>query len=68
MQDDPRDTVRSLAALAGVPMSEERVAALAMVFRQFEPAMRRLSALDYGDAEPAARFRPPAAPAPAKRR
>jgi hypothetical protein len=68
MQEDPRETVRRLAAMAGVPMSEERIAALAMVFRLLQPTFGQLTELDYGGTEPAARFRPPAPPAPAKQR
>lgn len=65
MQDDLRDTVRRSAKLAGLPLSEERIAALAMAFRFFQPAIAVLAETDYGDAEPAGRFRPP--PSGAKR-
>jgi len=68
MQEDPRETVRRLAGLAGVPMSEERIAALALVFRLLQPAIALLCALDYGDAEPAGRFRPPPSPTPSRQR
>ncbi len=58
MQDDPRETVRRLAALAGVPLSDERIAALALLLPAVQAAAAALAAVDYGGAEPAGRFRP----------
>ncbi len=63
MEDDPRETVRRLAALAGVPLSEERIAALARILPSVQAQVARLAGLDYRDAEPAGRFHPhPEAP------
>ncbi len=63
MEDDPRETVRRLAALAGIPLSEERIAALAQVLPFIQAQVARLADLDSRDAEPAGRFRPrPEAP------
>lgn len=59
MQDDPRETARRLAALADVPMSEERIEALASVLRIVQAGSAGLAAIDFGDAEPAGAFRPP---------
>jgi hypothetical protein len=59
MQEDLRDTVRKLAGVAGVPVSEDRVAALAALLRFLQPNITLLAEIDYGDAEPAGRFRPP---------
>lgn len=59
MQDDPRETARRLAALAGIPMSEERIDSLAAVLRIVQTGAAGLAALDYGDTEPAGVFRPP---------
>ncbi len=58
MQDDPRETVRRLALLAGVPLSEERIAALAPLLPAVQAGVAALAAIDYRKAEPAGRFRP----------
>ena len=63
MEDDPRETVRRLAALAGVPLSEERIAALVPALPFVQAQLAALASVDYHDAEPAGRFRPrPKAP------
>ncbi len=63
MQDDPRDTIRRLAALAGMPLPEERIAALAATLPFVQAGIAALAGVDYREAEPAARFRPrPQAP------
>ncbi len=63
MEDDPRETVRRLAALAGIPLSEERFAALAQVLPFIQAGLAALADGDYREAEPAVRFRPrPEAP------
>jgi hypothetical protein len=63
VQDDPRETVRRLAALAGIPLSEERIAALALTLPFVQVGLTALADVDYREAEPAARFRPrPEAP------
>jgi hypothetical protein len=59
MQDDPRETALRLAALAGVPLSPERVEAVAAVLRIVQAGAAGLAAIDYGDFEPAGAFRPP---------
>ncbi len=63
MQDDPRDTIRRLAALAGMPLPEERIAALAATLPFVQAETAALAGVDYREAEPAARFQPrPQAP------
>ena len=59
MDEDPRDTVRSLAALADIPMTAERIAAVALGLPLVQAAILSLSHLEYGEVEPATRFRPP---------
>lgn len=58
MQDDPRETARRLAALSGIPLSEERLEILASVLRIVQAGTAGLAAIDYGDFEPAGAFRP----------
>lgn len=55
---DDREIVRRLAALAGVPLSEERIAALARTLLFVQTQVARLADLNYREAEPAGRFRP----------
>ncbi len=63
MQDDPRETVSQLAVLVGVPLTQERIAALALVLPFVQTGVAALADIDYREAEPAARFRPrPEAP------
>ena len=59
MDEDPRAAVRSLAELAGVPMTRERIAALALALPLLEASLLALAAVEYGEVEPACRFRPP---------
>ena len=59
MEDDPRDTVRGLAALAGVPMTTQRIAALALALPLLRAGADALYAIEYGDTEPAPGFKPP---------
>lgn len=59
MPQDPEDTVRSLAELAGLPLASERIAATALALPLVVATVQALSALDYGEAEPAGQFRPP---------
>jgi len=47
--------------LAGLELPQDRITALAAGAATFGAARQQLLAIDYGDAEPAARFRPPAA-------
>jgi len=58
MEDDPHETIRRLAALAGVPLSEERITVLVPILPFVQTQVARLADLDYRDAEPAGRFRP----------
>ena len=58
MQDDPRDTARRIAALAGVPLAEERIAALAPTLPFIQAVVAALAAVDYRDADPATPFPP----------
>ncbi len=58
MQDDPRETIGRLAALAGVALPEERIAALAATMPFVQAGIVTLAGVDYREAEPAARFRP----------
>ncbi len=58
MQDDARETIRRLAALAGIPMSDERIAALALTLPFVQAGVTALADIDYREAEPAGRFRP----------
>ncbi len=58
MQDVPRETVRRLASLAGVPLSDERIAALAPLLPAVQAGVAALAAIDYRQVEPASRFRP----------
>lgn len=59
MQEDPRETIQRLAALAGVPLSDERAAAAATAMPLVTAVAQALAAADPGEAEPAARFQPP---------
>ncbi len=58
MQDEPRETVRRLATLAGMPLPEERIATLALALPFVQTGFAALAAVDYGEVEPADRFRP----------
>ncbi len=58
MQDDPRETIRRLATLVGVPLTQERIDALALTLPFVQTGVATLADIDYREAEPAARFRP----------
>jgi Asp-tRNA(Asn)/Glu-tRNA(Gln) amidotransferase C subunit len=58
MKDDPRETVRDLAALARIPLSEDRIAALAPSLTFVQTQVALLADIDYGGAEPAGPFPP----------
>ncbi len=63
MQDDARETIRRLAALAGVPLTQERIDALALALPFVQTGVAALADIDYREVEPASRFRPrPEAP------
>lgn len=63
MEDDPRETVRDLAALARFPLPEDRIAALVPSLPSVQTQAARLADVDYSGAEPAGPFRPfPKAP------
>ncbi len=59
MKDDARETILLLAALAGVPLTQERIAALALTLPFVQTGVAALADIDYREVEPAARFRPP---------
>ncbi len=56
MDDDRREIIRRLAALAEIPLSEDRIAALATILPFVQAQIARLADLNYGEAEPAGRF------------
>ena len=58
MEDDRRETIRRIAALAGVPLSEERIAALEATLPFVNAQVALLAKVDYREAEPAGRFCP----------
>lgn len=58
MQDDARETVRKLAAHAGLPLPADRLDSLAQTLSVIEAGIAALAAVDYGEAEPADVFRP----------
>ncbi len=63
MQDDSRKAIGRLAALVGVALPGERIAALATILPFVQAGTAALAGVDYREAEPAARFRPrPQAP------
>ncbi len=57
MQEDPQEFVRVLAAMAGLPLTGERTAAIAAVLPFLHAGNEDLSAIDYGEIEPAPAFR-----------
>lgn len=61
MNADSRETIRRIAALAGMPLPEERIADLALTLPFVQVGLAALAGVDYREAEPAGRFRPPAA-------
>jgi hypothetical protein len=58
MDQEPAATVRALARLAAITVPEEREEALAAGFEGTRRIAEALAGRDYGEAEPAARFRP----------
>ena len=61
MNSDVPISARALTELAGVRLPADREPALtAGLQASTRPIAERLARRDYGDAEPAARFRPPA--------
>ncbi len=58
MQDNARETIRRLATLASVPLTQERIDALALTLPFVQTGVATLADIDYREAEPAARFRP----------
>ena len=57
MREDPHEFVRVLAALAGLPVTAERIAAIAAILPFLHAGNEDLSAIDYGEIEPAPAFR-----------
>jgi len=56
---DSVEEARRLAALAGIRLSDEREAALVAGIEGMRRIAEALGRRDYGEAEPACRFRPP---------
>ena len=54
MEEETRDVAGWLAALANVPMTRERIAALALD----QTSVLALAAVEYGEVEPACYFHP----------
>lgn len=52
--------IQRIARRAGVDLPEERAQMLVAALAGIDDAARLLSAIEYGETEPAARFRPPA--------
>lgn len=59
MAEDPKETVRRLAAQAGIPLAEEELAALAQTLPALRATSQALAEADLGEREPALIFRPP---------
>lgn len=60
MMDDKRlGETRRLAGLAAIPLADQRVPALAASLEFTRVIAEALARLDYGEVEPACRFRPP---------
>ncbi len=59
MDDQRLGETRRLAELAGIPLAAQRVPALAASLEFARVIAEALARLDYGEAEPAGRFRPP---------
>ena len=57
MQEDPHEFARVLTALAGLAMSEERIAAIAAVLPLLHGGAEALAAIEYGEIEPAPTLR-----------
>jgi Asp-tRNA(Asn)/Glu-tRNA(Gln) amidotransferase C subunit len=63
MQNDHPQTIRRLAAIARIPLSEERIATLETALPFIQAQVALLAEADYREAEPAGRFPPrPEAP------
>ena len=60
MPEDPKETVRSAAQQASLPLPEERVEALAQNLPFLRAGVESLAQLDLGQREPAFIFRPKA--------
>ena len=58
MSDDS-DKVRQMARRAGITLTDERAQGLSGALRNLERVASALAAIDYGEAEPAARFKAP---------
>ena len=58
MSDDS-DQVKQMARRAGITLTDERARALSGALRNLERVAGALAAIDYGAAEPAARFKAP---------
>jgi hypothetical protein len=59
MTEQIRNDIHTLMRLAGLPLPEERVPRLSAGLQLTAETARALAAIDYGEAEPAGRFRAP---------
>jgi hypothetical protein len=62
MAEQSHNEVSSVVRNAGITVSQERLAALSAGLALARAIGSSLARIDYGEAEPAARFRPPGAP------
>jgi Asp-tRNA(Asn)/Glu-tRNA(Gln) amidotransferase C subunit len=58
MSDDS-DQVKQMARRAGIKLTDERAQGLTGALRNLSQVSSALAAIDYGEAEPAARFKAP---------
>ena len=56
---DDSDSVKQMARRAGIELTDERAQGLTGAIRNLERVARALAASEYGEAEPAARFKAP---------
>ena len=59
MEEQTHIAVRRMAEMAGLSLTEDRLTALAAALPRTQRMIAALAELDYGDTEPANRFRPP---------
>jgi len=59
--NDPQRDVLAISQTAGLTLTEERIAAIAVGAKTIRASLEALFAADFGTSEPASRFRPPPA-------
>ncbi len=59
MEEQTHIAVRRMAEMAGITLTEDRLTALAASLPRTQRMIAALADLDYGETEPANRFRPP---------